>query len=176
MHSSWAKLRRAFLAPSLRLQQQRQKQILSGPQKALKPMQLRPDSRKASTNGSTESLSPTALRYRKFVKSLKHSFSSRSAKTRQQALGKSPCLFKQHRQQTSTRERVLPLLQSLVEERNLRSKGFALHACVAGCTLHGWSYIQYYMQKQVNGHLGKRLRRLSRCSGQRPASSHAALR
>ena len=86
MHSSWAKLRKAFLAPSLRLQQQRQKQILPGPQKALKPMQLRPDSRKAS-DGSTESLSPTALRYRKFVKSLKQSFSSRSA--RRQALGES---------------------------------------------------------------------------------------
>ena len=90
VHSSWAKLRRAFLASSHGPQQQQkrqQQQKLLGPQLTLKATGLR-----GSSDRAVGHLSPTALRYRKFVKGLKSSFSSFSAKNRRKALGEPACL------------------------------------------------------------------------------------
>ncbi len=98
MRSSWAKLRRAFLATSLSQQQQKQKQKLPGPQKALTLTGLTSSSRKPARDRAVGDLSPTALRYRKFVKGLKSSFTFSSKKSRRQALGKPAYLNKQQQQ------------------------------------------------------------------------------
>ena len=86
VHSSWAKLRRAFLATSSQ-QQQKQQHKLPGPQICLRTIGLTNSSRKAKRDRAVGDLSPTALRYRKFVKGLKSSFTFSTKKSRQQALG-----------------------------------------------------------------------------------------
>ena len=99
MHSSWAKLRRAFLASSLGPQQPQppqQQQKRPGALVALKTTGLNASGRKAPRDKAAQDLSPTALRYRKFVKSLKSSFSGLSAKNRRKALGESARLRKLH--------------------------------------------------------------------------------
>ena len=93
VHSSWAKLRRAFLASSLKTQQQQQQKLL-GPQTALTATGLvsgRWNRQKAIKE--PQDASAAALRYRKFLKGLKSSFtfSSLSAKSRRQLLGVQSC-------------------------------------------------------------------------------------
>lgn len=89
MHSSWAKLRSAFLASSLKTQQQqKQQQKLPGPKMTLAAKALMQSARKApKAIKDVQEPSAAALRYRKFVRGLKSSFSGLSSKSRRQLLG-----------------------------------------------------------------------------------------
>ena len=116
------------MASSSRPQQAQQQQKLSGPLMALRTTGLSASGRKAPKDKAVQDLSPTALRYRKFVKGLKSSFSGLSAKNRRKALGESACLKQLYHRQKAFQTTSWTLRAATFSQREVHEPGTFPHA------------------------------------------------